>query len=234
MGNEEFVNNVIYNSAIKEEIKWRKKKANHLSVSLLDEMLYKINKLGYDYKYLVDLTNRENRDFELCAIVQEFIPRFIDKSIVSELVGVIGIKGFYEGTETIIQQFNELTDMEKKQEAPTYDNALERIGDRRYIGEYIKMLANPDDAVKLSLTMIMLGKWEVTEAKPLFFSYLNATLLYLNDKTSDLVFTALAALSYYQDPDGTIKKAIEEKLQSDDKDVVSAAKKALKRLKRNS
>ena len=58
-------------------------------------------------------------------------------------------------------------------------------------------------------------------------------MLYLNETTSDLVFTSLKALSYYDDPDGLIIKSIESKLSSRDKNVVTAAKKAIKRLRKN-
>mgnify|MGYP003319375809 CR=1 FL=1 len=55
--------------------------------------------------------------------------------------------------------------------------------------------------------------------------------IYVNTKTSDLVFIALNALSYYTDLNDDILKKIENKLNSDDEDVRIVAKKAIKRIK---
>lgn len=116
-------------------------------------------------------------------------------------------------------------------QAAFYDNALEKIKDTRYINNYLEILKNPDDAIKLPLTMIMLGKWKIEEAKKYFVKYLDAKEIYVNTKTSDLVFIALNALSYYTDLNDDILKKIENKLNSDDEDVRIVAKKAIKRIK---
>lgn len=230
--NEDFIKNVIYQSVVDEEKLWRKIKENKHDIKLSKELLTEINKIGYNYKYLADITNRENNDIELLNIVSNYIGKFKNEGISAELVGVIGKKGNIAATNIIIQNYINSSNENKHNQAVFYDNALEKIKDKRYIQSYLNFLKNPDDAIKLPLTMRMLGKWKVDEAKQYFLEYLNSTLLYINKSTSDLVFTSIEALSYYDDKDGTILKEIEAKLNSNDKDVVLAAKKAIKRLKK--
>lgn len=230
---EKFVAGVLYQSAVTEEKQWRKEKSNEHDIVLLEKLLNELRDLGYKYKYLADITNRENNDSKLLNIVLAYIGKFDDEGISAELIGVVGKKGNTAATEVIIKNYLNSSDENKRMQAVFYDNALEQIKDKRYVNDYLELLKNPEDAIKLHFTMVMLGKWKVEEAKPYFLKYLDSTLLYLNKTTSDLVFTSLEALSYYDDPNGLIIKSIESKLSSSDKDVVTAAKKAIKRLKKN-
>lgn len=231
MNNKGFIANVLYKEAIKEEIEWKKKKSNQLDATIIDELLNDIRKLGYNYKYFADITNRNNVDQEFLSVLLRYIGRFNDEGISAELVGVVGKKGNTFATETILKNYMSSSDSTKHRQAVFYDNALEQIKDKRYLSSYLELLKTPEDAIKLPLTMIMLGKWHIKEAKPYFLQYLNSQLLYINEKISDLVFISLEALSYYDDSDGIILKSFEDKLKCSEKDVVIAAKKSIKRLK---
>ncbi len=227
MSNNDFSSSVIYNFAIKEEKEWRKNKLNKHDVMIADEMLKKAQNIGYRYKYLADITHRDNKDSELLNIISQYIGRFDDEGISAELVGVVGIKGNKAATEIIINNYMNSSQKNKLCQAIFYDNAFYRIKDKRYIENYLEILKNPEEARRFPLTMIMLAKWQVAEAKPYFFQYID-----YHDEKDNRVFISIEALSYYKDEDGIIAEKIAEKLKSGNKDIVAAAKKSQKRLQK--
>ncbi len=228
MNNDKYVANILYKQAIEEEIEWRKDKGNALDIAVVDELLQEVRDLGYRYEYLADITHRDNKDSEILNVLLQYIGRFEDEGISAMLVGIVGQKGNTAATETIIKNYMESSKKNKYMQAGFYDNALYRIKDKRYIQNYLELLKNPTEASRFPLTMIMLGKWRIAEAKPYFMGYLN-----YSDETNNIVFISLEALSYYEYTDGTIVTEIEKKVKSNNIDLAIAAKKALKRHKLN-
>ena len=229
--NIHFVANVIYKAAIDEEKEWRKTASAH-DITLMDDLLKEVRKLGYPYRFFADLTNRENSEKEFWDLLLPYVCRFQDSYLSAALVGVIGKKGNVAATEMILKSYGMLSKEDKWKNAAFYDNALWKIKDKRHRMDYMELLKIPEEATKFPLTMIMLGKWRVEEAKPFFLKYLNADILYHNETISDLTYISLEALSYYEDADGAIAKAMEEKLNTKDKNLISATQKAIKRIKR--
>ena len=229
----EYTAHAIYKAAVDEEKEWRKK-GNTSDINVMDRLLEEVRELGYHYRYFADITNRDNNDKNLLHLLLRYIGQFQDEYFSAALVNVVGKKGNIAATEIILKSYMGSSNDNKHKHAGFYDNALNRIKDKRYLSSYMELLKSPEDAIKLPLTMIMLGKWQLEEAKPYFFEYLNADMLYHNKNTSDLVYISLEALSYYPDRDGIIMRALENKLNSSDKDLVNVAQKAIKRLiKRN-
>ena len=222
--NKDYIPTVLYKCAIEEELEWRKEKTNANDVAIVEEMLREIRNLGFDYKYLTDITHRNNTDKKMLDVMLKYIGRFTDEWISAVLVSAVGIKGNISATDVILESYMISTGRNKQMNSGYYDNALWRIKDKRYISAYLTILSNPDEAARFPLTMIMLAKWNVVEAKPFFIKYLNCS----ND---NLVFLSVEALSFYAD-DGT-KKEIEKKEKSSNKDLVAAAKKAKKRLEKH-
>lgn len=223
--------NVIYKAAIDEEKEWRRN-GNTSDINVMDRLLEQVRELGYQYRYFADITNRENSDKKLLNLLLRYIGQFQDDYFSAALVKVVGRKGNKLATETILKSYMGLSNDNKHKHAGFYDNALSQIKDKRYLSSYIELLKSPEDAIKLPLTMIMLGKWQLEEAKSYFFEYLNADILYHNKNISDLVYISLEALSFYPDKEGIIMKALEDKLNNNDKDLVNATQKAIKRLKK--
>lgn len=223
--------NVIYKAAIDEEKEWRKN-GNTSDINVMDQLLEEVRELGYHYRYFADITNRENNEKNLLNLLLRYIGQFQDDYFSAALVKVVGKKGNISATEIILKNYMGLSNDSKHKHAGFYDNALNQIKDKRYLTSYMELLKSPEDAIKLPLTMIMLGKWQLEEAKPYFFEYLNTDILYHNNNISDLVYISLEALSFYPDQDGMIMKALEDKLNNNDKDMVNAAQKAIKRLKK--
>lgn len=230
-GNLDYAANVIYKAAVDEEKAWRREKNTH-DIAVMDQLLEQVRGLGYHYRYFADITNRENTQKDLLNLLLGYIGRFHDDYFSAALVRVVGEKGNISATEIVLKNYMGLSNDSKHKHAGFYDNALSQIKDKRYLSDYMELLKVPEDAIKLPLTMLMLGKWQLEEAKPFFFEYLNADIHYHNKNISDLIYISLEALSYYPDPDGIITKALEDKSNTDDKDLFSAAQKALKRIKK--
>lgn len=228
----DFKATVLYQSALEEELEWRKEANNQHDVELIDQLLSEIKQLGYNYKYYVDITKRDNEDKELARIVLRYIGSFDDEWISAQLVSVVGRKGNTFATKTILNNYYDSSEENKHINAFYYDNALARIQDKKCISSYLEILKNPNYAIKFPFTMIMLGKWRVEDAQPYFMQYLDSSLLYHNSNIGDLVFISLEALSYYPDLQGVILQAFEKKLQCEDADLKKAASRAIKRLKK--
>ena len=199
-------------------------------IAIIDQLLQDIRKLGYNYEYYADITNRNHTSTEVLATILQYIGHFDDEGISAELVGVVGQKGNTDATETILDNYIKSSASNRHNQAVFYDNALWRIKDKRYISVYLDFLRKPEDASGMPLTMIMLGKWHINEAKPIFLNYLNGSDVSESNLAEKIIFISLEALSYYDDIDGEILKAFERKLDSNNKDIVTAAKKAIKRL----
>ena len=223
--NNDYIQNVIYKHAIVEELEWRKEKTNASDVAIVEEMLREIRCLGFSYKYLADITHRDNTDKKMLDILLKYIGRFSDEWISAVLVSAVGVNGNISATDAIIKNYANSSAKNKQMNSGYYDNALWRMKDKRYISAYLSILSNPDEAIRFPLTMIMLAKWHIVEAKPVLLKYLN----YNND---ELVSLCIEALSYYP-YDKTIIKAIEKNEKSHNKDLITVAKKARKRLERN-
>lgn len=229
--NRDYATNIIYNAAVDEEKEWRKNGHIH-DIAIVDQLLGEVRELGYHYKYFVDITNRDNDDKNLLKLLLGYIGRFQDDYYSAALVAVVGKKGNTSATEIILKSYMGLSEESKRKHAGFYDNALNQIKDKRYVSSYMELLKKPEDAIKLPLTMIMLAKWQLEDAKQYFLDYLNANILYHNQTISDLIYISLEALSYYQDAEGFILKALEDKLNADDKDLLSATQKAIQRVKK--
>ena len=187
------INKLIFNEAIKRESEWRKNPEFAHDVKLLIQMLNEINNLGYEFRYLKDITWRTNHSNEIIDIVMRYFGKFEDEGISAELVNVLkGIKG--RGyTEILIDYI-----FHKKIDIGFYvgfDNAFLRLRDKRYVSNYLALLNEPEMASKLPLTMIMLGKWHIMEAKELFIKHLDES------NPTQLLYSCIKSLAYFSDED---------------------------------
>ena len=220
---EKFVERFLYEQSISEEMHDRDKPEYQHDYQIVDLMIEEINQLGYNLKYETDLRLREFHDKELIPIYKKYYLQFNNIGFAEDTLGMVTKKGFSE-TVPIVQNLYDIL----KQNAPLYqiascDNAFYQIKDKKSIDLFLKYLNNEKDVIHLPLTMLLLARWKIPEAKTMF-------LKYMNNSNRDIVFTSIEALSYYEDPENEIKALIEKKLESSDKDIRIAAKKALKRL----
>lgn len=220
---DNFVENFLYTQSISEEIHDRNDIQYRHDYEIVDLMIEEINQLGYNLKYETDLRLREFHDRKLIPIYKKYYLQFDNIGFAEDTLGMIAKKGFSEAVP-IVQQLYDIL----KQNAPLYqiascDNAFYQIKDKKSIHLFLGYLNNEEDVIHLPLTMLLLAKWKIPEAKVMF-------LQYLDNSNREIVFTAIEALSYYEDSNGEIKTLIEQKLASSDKDIIVVAKKALRRI----
>lgn len=223
MNEDKFVASFLYKEAVKEEKKDRKNEAEKHDYEIIDTIIAELNQRGYRLKYAADLRLRKFHDKEIIPIISKYYMKFDNLGYAEDLIGMIAKKGFYESTPLVIQLYDVIKNQEGLHQIASCDNALSNINDKRHLNTYIDYLKNEEDFIRLPLTMIMLAKWKVPEAKEYFCKYLNSAY-------RESIFIAIECLSYYDDPNGILKNAISLKLTENDNDIVVAAKKALKRM----
>lgn len=217
----------LYRNAIEDEEEWLKKEVSKKDKVLLESLLSDINEIGYNIKYFSDFRFRKFDDKKIIPILKEYIGEFDNDGISSELISVMGQKGWNECTEFILEQLYKIENIEELNNSYIFvsiNNALYKIKDKRYIKEYIKIIENPKLAKEMFLVVWMLGRWQVEEAKKIYLNYLKT-------KDIELVFMTIRALSYYKDE--KIINHIEPFLNWEDKDMRKSAEKAINRIKKN-
>lgn len=223
MQKDKFVANFLYKQSIVDELEDRKKTQFKKDYEIIDSMIKDINQLGYDLKYETDLRMRTFNDKSLISIYKKYYLQFHNYGIAEDLLSMIDKKGFYESIPLVINLYEKIKRQEGLHQIASCDNAFANIKDKSSISVFLNYLTNEEDAIRLPLTMLMLAKWAIPDAKEYF-------LKYLENSNRELVFVALESLSYYDDLDNAIRGAIAKKLTSSDKDIVQATKRALKRL----
>ncbi len=227
MKNNNFVAKTVYNSAIEHELEWRKNKDNKHDVELLENLIKEVNNLGYSFKYEADFLYREIKDNRFFAILKKYIGKFDNEGISANLLGSLSYLTNSEIVEYVLERITVVKNMDvmnRKMNLMVCDNLLNNYRNKNHIAEYLQILNDIINAENLPLTMLMLAKWKVKEAKPLFIKYLN--------EADSLKFTAIEALVLYKD--SSIIPLLKPLLSSSNKNIVSHVKKAISSLKKYS
>ena len=219
------VANFLYEQSVLEELNERSNLRYHHDYEIIDLMIEEVNHLGYNLRYETDLRLRKFHDKNLIPIYEKYYLQFENIGFAEDTLGMVAVKGFTEVIPIIQNLYNILKQTESLHQIASCDNAFYRIADKKSVHVFLGYLNNEEDVIRLPLTMNLLAKWKIVEAKEKF-------LQYLNSHNRDVVFTAMEALSYYDDPQGVIEQMISQNLKSPDKDIVYAAKKSLKRLRK--
>lgn len=222
---EKFVERFLYEQSISEELHDRDKAEYQHDYQVVDLMIEEINRLGYSFKFETDLRLREFNDKNLVPVYEKYYLQFDNLGFAEDLLNMIAKKGFTEAMPIVQNLYDILKQSAPLHQIASCDNAFYQIKDKKSMRLFLRYLNNEKDVIHLPLTMLLLAKWKVPEAKVMF-------LQYLNNSNREIVFTAIEALSYYDDPKNEIKALIEKKLESSDKDVRIVAKKALKRMRK--
>lgn len=219
---DQFAADALYSDAIKEEKKWRENQDNKHDFELIDSIIAEINELGYNFKYEADLRWRDIQDKKVIPIFGKYLLKFENTGFAEDYISIIAKKGYFESTPIVFDLYEKVKKISGIHQSVACDNAFYKIKDKQYINKYLELLKNEDDATRLPLTMTLLAKWNILEAKEYFMHHLDS-------HNRDLVFIAIECLSYYKN-DSSITTALNHHLISDDKDIIKAIKKALKRL----
>lgn len=230
---------IIYNDAIDKEFEW-KKSATLNDLQLLDNLLKRIkNQCNIDVNYLADLTNRPIRSKEVVSLIEDTLLKWDDRGIEAMLVGAIGKKGNNQIVKTVIESYERLNEVEKKQYHAFYDNALTNIGDKSLIQQYVKWAQSWRDLANLPLLMCSLGKWHIEDAKDIFIEQLFSRedyelydpIHYLTQRNHAYI-VAILALSKFNPTDDKIAKALLKIYNDTDcVNIRDCAKQAIKKLR---
>ena len=216
---------VLYRECVLEEIKARESGEDREDYELADKLIEEINTLGYNFKYLTDFNWYKVADKRIVDILKKYILNFNNLGISEDLLNLVSHKGFFEATQMVL----DLYELIKERLNPKYqcecagcDNALHDIADRRFESQFLEYYKSETDAVRLSLTMELLGKWKNEQAKLI-------SLVHLKSDNREVVFTALDVIKYFKG-DKICKEAVSPLCHSKDKDIASLAKKVIKKL----
>lgn len=223
MNKDQYAANVLYLEDVKEEKKDRESGLEKKDYHLIDNLIMDINQLGYSFKFEADLRWREIKDRRIIPILERYLLQFENIDRAEDLVGIVGHEGFNEATPLVINLYQKIKKQGQKFQCAGCDNALYNIKDKGYIGKYLEFAKNEEDVMRLPLTMTMLAKWNIPELKEYFLNYINS-------QNRDLKFISIECLSYFNN-DIMVLESLKKSLDTVDKDIIKAIKKAIKKLK---
>lgn len=222
----EIIKGLLYQDSLDKEQEWRAKPENYADAALLDKMLVEINELGFGFCYLTDIRQLLITHAGIATVIIKYLGEFDDPFVTSGLVLSIGYKKNKYATEKIIEVFNSQKPRHRaewKRTSVSYDNALNRLKDKRYINEYLRWLSDPEIAVEMPFSMQMLARWKNPEARKMFMQYLDS------DEQGQIKYTSLKALSIYDDLEA--REKIVAICESPDEKLSGYAKSLVKRFK---
>ncbi|MNL25224.1 hypothetical protein D3C87_1466970 [compost metagenome] len=112
---------------------------------------------------------------------------FEKRNYKSVIVRILGVKGFYEATETLLNlYFNKDVDIDKW----AIGDTLYSIQDKRFEDEYIKIVKNENNGISRQMIVILLGKLRCEKAIPTLIDLL---------QDDDVDGHAIMALGYFKD-----------------------------------
>lgn len=153
-----------------------------------EELLKDIRAKGVDISSINDLIKMDKRFKDLVPIVVEHLKNIEDESDKEFLIRCLGIKGFTDATEQLLEEFNKTDTITFKW---AIGNSLAIIEDKSHVNELLEIAQNKEHGIARQMIVVALGKMKVKEA----FSVLIKLL-----EDDDLVGHAIGALAYYNDP----------------------------------
>lgn len=224
---------------------------------VLEKMTKEINEhCGTNIHYLAEI------DFYCIhnsgEIMAQYLNRFQSESVRGFLIPQIVADKIEDCDKIVLQSYLHFKDSDEYISGPNepapahiyvrYDNAFRKLKPKRLKTDLLLLAHNPRDAFYLPFTMRMLASWKIPEMETVLISYYDSNNI--TEKSVDLPemtencfpplsfirrelrFTAIDGLKYYPSERtiGMIRKCIDEP----DKDVSSAAKKALAYIEKHS
>lgn len=217
----------IYEEYVAGEIEERASKTNDEYYNVLDAFFKEINELGYDYKYEIDIDMEEYpaNDLKIIPIVKKYVTAFVDPIDGAYLLQFFQGENYKETIPFILEtiennkKYDEVT---RRRMGLWLDNVLFSHNSVTNTKDYLKLLEDEVDASSFRLTVALLGKWKVEEARKYF-------LTYLNSKDMGLVLTSIKALHNFGGYE--VYEAISELRYHNEPKVAKAVKKIMSQKK---
>ena len=184
---------------------------------LMKELIKEANNIGFDVADFNELNAIKRKTKDLVPILLRYLYMFEKDNYKDAIVGLLGVKGFFEATETLLRIYNS-NDMKLNKWA--IGDALYFIQDKRFEDEYIQIINNKDNGISRQMVVILLGKLRCEKAIPTLIKLL---------QDGEVNGHAIISLSYFKDKD--LIQHIEPFLCHEKKWIQKEAEKALKKIK---
>lgn len=186
---------------------------------LVKELIKEINNKGFDIQDLNELNAIKRKIKSLIPVLIKYLYMFEKENFRDAIVGVLGVKGFYEATETLLNlYYSSNMEIDKWSVGDT----LYSIQDKRYEDEYIKIADDKDNGDSRQMIVILLGKLRCQKSIPTLINLL---------QDDDVNGHAIIALGYFKDNE--LIKYIEPFLQHEKTWIRKEAEKSIKKININ-
>jgi HEAT repeat protein len=183
---------------------------------LMEELIKEVNNHGFIVKDFNELNSVKRKIKSLVPTLMEYLHSFEENNYKEAIVGLLGVKGFYEATEALLKMYNYGPAIDKW----AVGDALYFIEDKRFEDEYIKIASNNSNGISRQMIVVLLGKLRCEKALPTLIELL---------KDNDVNGHAIMALGYFNNTD--LIGYIEPFLKHEKGWIRKEAEKAIKKIK---
>lgn len=184
---------------------------------LMKELIKEANNNGFDVQDFNDFNTIKRKIKSFIPILIKYLYLFEKDNFKDAIVGLLGVKGFYDATETLIKlYYNFDTPIDRW----AIGDALYNIQDKRFEDEYIKIVNDKSNGISRQMIVLLLGKLRCEKALPSLIDLL---------QDLDVNGHVVIALGYFKNND--LIKYIEPFLNHNKKWIRTEAEKAIKKIK---
>lgn len=184
---------------------------------LMKELIKEANDNGFEIQDFNDLNSMKRKIKKIIPILIKYLYLFDEGNFKDAIIGLLGVKGFYDATETLIKLYYNYDIIIDKW---AIGDALYNIQDKRFEDEYIKIIEDKDNGISRQMIVMLLGKLKCQKALPTLVNLLQDT---------EVNGHAIIALSYFNDND--LIQYIEPFINHDKKWIRTEAEKAIKKIR---
>jgi hypothetical protein len=184
---------------------------------LMKELIKEANNIGLVVADFNELNAIKRKIKNLVPILTRYLYMFEKGNYKDAVVGLLGVKGFFEATETLLKVYNS---NDKTIDKWSIGDALYVIQDKRFEDDYIKIINDKDNGISRQMIVILLGKLRCEKAIPSLIELL---------QDEEVNGHAIMALGYFKNSD--LIQHIEPFLRHEKKWIQKEAEKAIKKIK---
>ena len=204
-----YYGNAYYRSAIEQGIP-------EVDLILATEVLNKINALGYYFSNLNALKETEDRRF--VPIILDYFQSFMSANYRTGLISAVCYPSYQDFVPDLLSIYEETTSPQVRLDI---SQALLSIRSKRYVSEYLRIINNQNFGVRRDYLIDLLCQLRIKDVLP-------KLLELLEENPYEWRWTFLKYASSFNDR--SLLPLIEVYSNSDDSEIRSMAKKAIKRI----
>lgn len=184
---------------------------------LMAELIKKANDYGFEVKDYNQLDAIKRKIKIFIPVLIKYLEMFEARNYKNAIVGLLGVKGFSEATEILLNKYHDENCNINKW---SIGDALYSIQDKRFEEKYIEIVKNKANGTSRQMIVILLGKLRCEKA-------ISTLINLLQD--SDVEGHVVMALGYFKNDE--LIKYIEPFLSHDKRWIRKEAEKAIKKIK---